>query len=119
MIVRDYREVEAQEFPGVEGVTVRWVINEDVGAPRFAMRVFDVQPGAATPYHQHWFEHEVYVLDGTGSIRAEDGRKPVGPGSTAFIPSMEWHQFVNEGEDVLRFICVIPLDWQRDVAKGE
>jgi len=116
MIVRDYRDVEAQVAEGVEGVTVRWVIGEDDGAPHFAMRVFEVQPGCATPYHRHWWEHEVFVLAGEGVVRGEEGEQPIQEGTVIFIPGDETHQLVNTGQETLRFICLIPHPWLEGMA---
>jgi mannose-6-phosphate isomerase-like protein (cupin superfamily) len=31
------------------------------------------------------------------------------PGYTVFVPPMEEHQFTNTGDEVLRFVCLIPL----------
>jgi hypothetical protein len=31
------------------------------------------------------------------------------PGYTVFVAPMEEHQFTNTGEEVLRFVCLIPL----------
>ena len=101
------------------GVTVRWVIDEKDGAPYFAMRVFDVAPGHATPFHPHWFEHEVFVLAGHGVLRSEDGETPLEPGSVAFVPGDQVHQFINKGDDVFRFICLIPHPWLKDVTRDE
>jgi quercetin dioxygenase-like cupin family protein len=108
MIVRDYREVEANEVEGLNGVTVRWVIAKDDGAPHFAMRVFDVQPGCSTPHHKHWWEHEVFVLGGKGVVRGKESERPIEGGSVVFIAGEELHQFVNTGTEVLRFICLVP-----------
>jgi mannose-6-phosphate isomerase-like protein (cupin superfamily) len=30
-------------------------------------------------------------------------------GSSIFVPPMEEHQFTNTGDEVLRFVCLIPL----------
>ena len=119
MKVQHYTDVTAQEVEGVPGVTVRWVIGEKDGAPHFSMRVFDVEPGHATPFHPHWLEHEVFVLAGRGAVRNESGETPVEPGSTVFVPGDELHQFINKGNDVFRFICVVPNDWLKDVAKED
>ena len=108
MIVRDYREVESKPSDGVEGVSLRWVIAKDDGAPNFAMRVIDVQPGCATPHHEHAWEHEVFVLGGKGVVKGKDGERPLQEGSVVFVPGNEKHQFVNTGDGVLRFICLIP-----------
>jgi quercetin dioxygenase-like cupin family protein len=115
--IRDFREVEAQ--PAAEGVTMRVVIGPDQGAPFFTMRVFEVQPGYSTPYHSHWWEHEVFVLSGQGLVKTEQGELRVGHGSTVLVPGGEMHQFQNAGDDVLRFICLIPQDWLQGVERPE
>jgi quercetin dioxygenase-like cupin family protein len=109
MKVANYRQVEAEEAAEAVGVTVRVVIGEEDGAPNFVMRVFDVEPGAATPLHTHYWEHEVFVLGGRGRVHGGGEEGPLGEGDIVFIPPMEEHRFVNEGDEPLRFICVIPL----------
>ena len=109
MKVEHYTHTQLEPAHGVPGVSVRWVINEKDGAPNFAMRIFDVEPGATTPFHQHDWEHEVFVLSGDGAVGRDGGQSPIGPGSVVFIPGKENHQFINQGEDVLRFICLIPI----------
>jgi quercetin dioxygenase-like cupin family protein len=101
--------VEAEQ--AMEGVTMRVVIGPDEGAPFFNMRVFEVQPGHSTPHHSHWWEHEIFVLSGQGVIKAEGGEQAVGHGSTAFVPGGEMHQLQNTGDEVLRFICLVPQEW--------
>jgi quercetin dioxygenase-like cupin family protein len=110
--VRDFREVAAQ--PAVEGVTMRVVIGPEEGAPVFNMRVFEVQPGHNTPHHSHWWEHEVFVLAGQGVVNTEQGDQPISHGCTVFVPGGEMHQFRNTGDDVLRFICLVPQEWVQD-----
>jgi len=115
ILVRDFQSVEAQ--PALEGVTMRVVIGPDEGAPHFTMRVFEVQPGCASPYHSHWWEHEVFVLAGQGVVRTKAGEIPIGPGSTVFVPGDDMHQFRNTGQKVLRFICLIPQEWLGEVTR--
>lgn len=109
MKVEHYSKTVAELVENVPGVTVRWVIGEKDGAPNFAMRVFEVEPGYATPYHQHEWEHEVFVLAGEGVARRQDGESPISNGSVVFVPGMEMHQFASRGDSVLRFICVVPV----------
>jgi quercetin dioxygenase-like cupin family protein len=115
--VRDFREVEAQ--PAMEGVTMRVVIGPEEGAPIFNMRVFEVQPGLSTPHHSHWWEHEVFVLSGHGTVETEQGEIPIQHGSTVLVPGGDLHQFRNRGDDVLRFICLVPQDWLQEVQNPE
>ncbi|MGI6207277.1 MAG: cupin domain-containing protein [Anaerolineae bacterium] len=111
--VRDYQEVRPE--PAAEGVTMRVVIGPREGAPFFNMRVFEVQPGAGTPHHSHWWEHEVFVLAGTGVVAGEQGETPIAAGSTVLVRGGESHHFTNTGQDVLRFICLVPQEWLEGV----
>lgn len=108
MKIEHYSQTASEPIQGLEGVTVRWVVNQDDGAPNFAMRVFDVQPGQSTPYHTHPWEHEVFVLAGEGMVKTADGEVPIGPEHVVYVAPDEAHQFQNRGHGVLRFICLIP-----------
>jgi len=103
-----YSAVRAAAVPDVAGVTIRWVIAKEDGAPHFALRVFEVQPGGASPHHRHWWEHEVFILDGTGQVLTEEGDFPLQPGTAVLVPGGVLHQFRNTGEGLLRFICLVP-----------
>jgi quercetin dioxygenase-like cupin family protein len=107
MKISQYSDAKpAEELPGV----LKWeVINADDGAPNFIMRVFEVQPGVSTPSHSHDWEHEVYVLDGQGVAISPQGETSVSRDSVVFVPPNEHHCFKNNGNKVLRFICVIPI----------
>ena len=118
MQIKHWTDVPAQQAEGIEGVTVRWVINEDDGAPHFAMRVFDVQPGCSTPYHSHWWEHEVFILDGEGIAVQESGETALATGSVILVEGDEMHCFRNTGDSVLRFICLIPFPWLEGMAEA-
>lgn len=91
-----------------EGVSVQWLVNREHGAPNFAMRLFQVQPGKATPLHTHGWEHEVYVLEGEGVVRGSEGEVPIVAGDVAFVAPGDLHQFANTGQAPMRFICVVP-----------
>ena len=95
-----------QELPGV---VKREVINADDGAPNFCMRVFDVEPGSSTPSHSHGWEHEIFVVSGRGVVVGEGKETQIAKDSVIFVPPDEHHCFMNNGDEVLRFICVIPL----------
>ncbi|MDD3718069.1 MAG: cupin domain-containing protein [Actinomycetota bacterium] len=109
MKIVHYTDVPA-ENPGGEtrGVTVRWVVSEQDGAPNYYMRVFEIAPGGYSPRHSHSWEHEIFILSGEGEMVSEDGNAVVGPGTAVFIPGGESHQIRNGGEQLLRFICTIP-----------
>jgi len=115
--IRDFREVEAEA--AAEGVTMRVVIGPEDGAPFFNMRVFEVEPGHATPHHSHWWEHEVFVLSGQGVVLTNQGERPVIPGTTVLVPGGEMHRFRNTGDEVLRFLCLVPQEWLHGVERPQ
>jgi quercetin dioxygenase-like cupin family protein len=103
-----YTEVPAQDVEGCPGVTIRWAIGRNVSAPNFALRVIQLEPGSATEYHTHAWEHEVFVLEGTGLVRDAEGEVAIGPGTCVFVKPDEIHNFQNTGDTVMQFICVVP-----------
>ncbi len=105
-----FSEIEAQdvEAPGFKGVEVRWLITKDDDAKNFAMRLFTIKPKGRSAQHSHSWEHEVFVLEGAGSVLCCDEEKPIGPGYVVFIPPNTSHHFKNTGDKPLRFLCLIP-----------
>ncbi len=105
-----YKDIENQDVPEpAEKVKIRWLINEKQGAPNFAMRRFEIEPGGKTPYHTHPWEHEVYVLEGDAVAVSKKGESEIGPGSVVLVEPNEEHNFVNTGDKKLVFLCMIPL----------
>jgi len=96
------------DMPGASGCRVRWLIGEPDGAPNFAMRQFEVQPGGYTPRHSHPYEHEVYILEGSGVILQGDVAHPFTAGDVIYVAPDEIHQFRNGGSSPLKFLCLVP-----------
>jgi quercetin dioxygenase-like cupin family protein len=108
--------VRAEDVPsevvtdeGAEGATIRWVISEAQRAPTFALRIIEVEPGGQTPFHTHGYEHEVFVLEGTGELVGAEDRWPLEAATAVLVAPDEQHNFRNTGDTPLRFICCIPL----------
>ena len=111
MIVQNFRPVEAEEVEaGAKNVRIRQVITESQGAPHFVMRVFEVGPSGYTPQHSHAWEHEVFILSGSGDVFSANGWQTIGSGDVIFIPGHEIHQFRNSSERPLEFVCLIPTE---------
>lgn len=107
MKVQHYRQVDGIE--AAPGVIMRVVAGPAEGAPTFAMRVFEIQPGSATLHHTHPWEHEVFVASGKGTLKSDDTEIPLSEGDAAMVLPDEKHSFANTGDDTLRVICVVPL----------
>lgn len=110
MILKSSESVpnEPVEMEGAKDARVRWLITEKDGAPTFAMRLYEVAPGGHTPHHAHGFEHEVFVVEGTGTVVGPDRERPFKAGDAIFIPADEMHQFRNTSAGVCKFLCLIP-----------
>lgn len=104
-------DATAVQMPDAKDVTKRLIHGPREGTPLVAMRVFTLAPGGHTPYHEHPFEHQNIVLEGTGVIRTPDGEVPVQAGSTALILPGEVHGFVNTGDTPFSFVCVVPNEY--------
>ena len=96
------------DVEGAEQVSVAWLLDAGKGAPNFAMRLFRIEPGGCTPRHRHPWEHEVYVVRGTGSVWSEGRWVPLEAGSFALILPDEEHQFASSEGAELQFLCMIP-----------
>ena len=94
---------------GAEGVTIRWLISKNDGAPRFQMRLFEVAPGGHSPLHTHEWEHEVFILEGEGVLTFEGEEKPFSAGHFVFVPESREHSFRNTGSGRLAFLCMVPV----------
>ncbi|MGB9714523.1 MAG: cupin domain-containing protein [Candidatus Bathyarchaeales archaeon] len=110
MKILNYKDVKAEEAKeeGASKLKVRWLITKELGAPNFAMRLFEVEPGGYSPLHAHPWEHEVFILEGEGVVVSEDGEKKVGVGDAVLVLPNERHQFKNNGKKALKFLCLVP-----------
>ncbi len=90
-----------------KGARIKWLISENDGAPNFLMRHFTIDSGGFTPFHRHDWEHEVYVLEGHGTLRYEDRDEKIQPGDAILIPPGKKHQFRADSEP-LKFLCIVP-----------
>ena len=109
MKVSNYQNVEALKAEeGAEKLKVRWLINKETGAENFAMRLFEMEQGGCSPLHSHPWEHEIFILEGTGlATNGKDG-KEFKEGDFIFIPSNEVHQLRNTSQKPVKFLCLIP-----------
>lgn len=109
-----YSEVPLEEvtMEGAKGAKIRWLVSAKDGAPNFAMRLFEVEPGGFTPYHAHSWEHENFIVEGKGHLTTEKGNIPFKTGDVIYVEPHMKHNYVNDGETVLKFLCMIPNDTQ-------
>ena len=110
MVIKHTSDVPSKDLaPKLPGVHLQVLVGPEDGAENFVLRRFTLEPGASTPHHDHDLEHEIIVLEGEGTIIADDGEHPVTSGDVVFIPPDERHQFRNTGTTTYRMICLVPM----------
>jgi quercetin dioxygenase-like cupin family protein len=106
---KNYREIRAEPVLEEPGVAVRWLVSELEEEPEFATRLYEIELGGATTAHAHYWEHQVFVLNGQGAVIGEQGEIPLREGDIVYVPPLERHQFVSEGDEVFRFLMMFPI----------
>jgi quercetin dioxygenase-like cupin family protein len=101
---------DKMKMKGAKGVSMRLLLADKDKVPNFAMRLFEIRPKGHTPYHTHDSEHEVFVLSGRGYVKSIKAKTTFETGSAVYVPPGVKHNFVNTGEDTLKFLCIVPLD---------
>ncbi|UCD74208.1 MAG: cupin domain-containing protein [Phycisphaerales bacterium] len=114
MVIRKAADVESTpvHMKGVKDVTMRILVGRCDGAPNFSLRQFTVEPGGHTPRHRHNYEHENYILSGTGQVFYEDAFHDITGGDVLFVEANQEHQFLNTGSEPLEFLCLVPVSFE-------
>ncbi len=107
-VVKRGDELTAESVDAAAGLRKTVLIGESDGAPHFAMRRFELAPGADVPRHTNAVEHEQYVLAGEYVVGIGETEHVVGPGDALLIPAGVEHWYRNEREEPGAFICVVP-----------
>jgi len=101
------------DMKGAKGVYKQIPISKEDGTPTFSFRVFTIEPGGHTPLHNHPFEHLNYVIEGNGSVMAENREYEVKKGDFIMVLPDEVHQYRNTSTDApLVIICAVPKEYE-------
>jgi len=104
----DFSNMEEQVIPGFLG---------GEGTFRARMRVDELgkimraalEPGSSIGLHTHETSSEiVYILSGTGKVKAEGGEEPLKAGDCHYCPKGQAHSLINNSGGPLEFFAVVP-----------
>lgn len=114
MLVTRLQQVEKTipQMEGAKGIYKQVPLSVKDGVPTFSFRVFTIEPGGHTPFHQHPFEHMNYVIKGRGVLIAVDQEHEFIEGDFALVLPGEKHQFKNTGKSDLIVICAVPKEYE-------
>ncbi|MHA1370484.1 MAG: cupin domain-containing protein [Promethearchaeota archaeon] len=102
------RELKPVSLYNSKNTTIRILADAD-DVPNFIMRRFEIAPGGSIGVHSHLEEHEIYILEGEVVLIDDKGnRETVKKDEYVWIPPLESHGYLNEKDEHVVFICVIP-----------
>jgi len=110
MVIRNIDQVPLTpvQMPGTDGASMAVMVGREDGAPNFALRHIQVEGGGHTPRHAHDYEHEVFIVSGSGTVLLEGGERPLRAGDVVYVPADQEHQF-KASDQGLRFLCLVPV----------
>ncbi|MEW5816256.1 MAG: cupin domain-containing protein [Spirochaetota bacterium] len=98
---------------GVKDASKQVLIGPVEGWVDHVMRLFTLKEGGYTPRHSHPWPHINYITKGKGQLFLSGEEHPLTPGSVAYIPAGQEHQFSNNSPDDLAFICIVPKEGEK------
>jgi len=109
----DKAEKTVMMMEGAEKVRKQIPLSRASGVPNFSFRVFTIEPGGHTPFHQHSAEHMNYIIEGQGVLIAQDREYEVRKGDFALVLPGEKHQYKNTSNTQnLILICAVPKEYE-------
>jgi quercetin dioxygenase-like cupin family protein len=94
------REHESDYVPVEWGRTKNIIGPENFGSKYVKINITEYAPGKAHILHRHPGQEEViYILEGEGITRTDEGDKPFGPGAFVFVPADTDHTTINVAKD--------------------
>ena len=111
---KNVENVETREYEERDGRLRRKELSNAVDADALGCSLYELLPGGRSwPYHYHTANEEaVYVLDGEGILRHDEGDSRLAPGDYVTLPPDEsgGHQVVNDGDGPLRYLAFSTME---------
>ena len=94
------------------------LVGMDDNPPTCIMLYSEIQDGKTSNHHIHPWEHEIYIIEGAGTLFCDGKGYPVKEGDALFIPEEVDHYTLNNGgQGLFRRIEINPLSASPDRAR--
>ena len=90
--------------PGLEGVFLKWMIDEHFGSRHHRMLFIEYQPGVSIALHDHTFEEAYFILEGEVQGTMDGQTYLAKPGDVLWTGVGCVHTFVNVGTKPVRWL---------------
>lgn len=94
--------------PEVKGTLKKVLVSPQEGWDGWVMRLFTLNADGFTPRHTHPWPHINYITEGCGILHLDGQDYEIAEGAFAYVPEGKLHQFCNNSERNLSFICIVP-----------
>ena len=103
-VIKNFRNLHVPGRPSTR------LIGLDDNPPTCTMTYSEINPGQTSTHHIHSWEHEVYIISGSGTLMCDGKGYPVKAGDGIFIPGNVDHYTLNDGgARVIRRLEINPL----------
>ncbi|MGC8646794.1 MAG: cupin domain-containing protein [Thermoplasmata archaeon] len=110
-LVKSYIDIKEMEMEG--GARIRWLITHKDGAENYSMRYIRIDENKETPAHKHPYEHEIFVMSGTGYVVLDNENVKLKPYDFIFIPGNVFHKI--HSNTTMEIICVVPISAAKEL----
>ncbi len=95
---------EGRMTGGLQGVFLKWMIDEKLGARHHRMLFIEYQPGVSIGLHDHTFEESYFILSGEVEATLDDRTYLAKPGNVLWTGVGCVHAFANVGKAPVRWL---------------
>lgn len=92
----------------VKGALKKALVTPLEGWDGWSMRHFTLDTAGFTPKHTHPWPHINFITSGSGILHLDGQDHELTQGSFAYVPAEKLHQFRNNSQGNLSFICIVP-----------
>ena len=85
------------------------ILGPDDGVPTVVTLYHDHQPGESSAHHTHPWEHQAFIVEGSGVLWCDGSEYPIRKGDAVLVPPDTEHHFTNTGDVTLSRVTVNPL----------
>jgi len=89
---------------GLQGVFLKWLIDEKLGARHHRMLLIEYQPGVSIGLHDHTFEESYFILSGEVEATLDGGKYLAKAGSVLWTGVGCVHAFANVSNEPVRWL---------------
>jgi mannose-6-phosphate isomerase-like protein (cupin superfamily) len=90
--------------PGLEGVSLNWLIDEKLGARHHRMALIEYQPGVGIGLHDHAFEEGYFYLSGEAEATLDGESYHIQAGDVVWTGVGCVHSFANKSQEPVRWL---------------